>query len=151
MATASNLAVPAAKSGRALNVTLWAIQILLAALFVFGGASKLIAGPEVVAAFDKIGFGQWFRVLTGSLEVLGGIGIVLPRFSGVAALELLCVMVGAVLTHVLVLPPVGMAAVPGTLAIVLALIAYARRSQFVPLRRRLHRAMGNPAVYASDV
>jgi hypothetical protein len=52
--------------GRALNITLWVVQILLAALFAFAGVNKLLAlQPEVVEGFAKIGLGQWFRYLTG--------------------------------------------------------------------------------------
>ena len=102
MATASQTA--AATPGRGLNIALWILQILLGALFVFAGTGKLLAlQPEVVENFQKIGLGNWFRYLTGVLETAGGIGLFIPPLAGLAALGLAGVMVGAALTHVLVL------------------------------------------------
>jgi uncharacterized membrane protein YphA (DoxX/SURF4 family) len=118
---------PKPTPGRALNITLWVVQILLAALFAFAGINKLLAlQPEVVEGFTKIGLGQWFRYLTGGLELAGAIGLLIPRLSGLAALGLAGVMVGAVFAHVLALPPVALAIVPAVLSVVLVLIARAR-------------------------
>ncbi|MBA2429869.1 MAG: DoxX family protein [Thermoleophilaceae bacterium] len=118
---------PKPTPGRALNITLWVVQILLAALFAFAGINKLLAPqPEVVEGFTRIGLGQWFRYLTGGLELAGAIGLLIPRLSGLAALGLAGVMVGAVFAHVLALPPVALAIVPAVLSVVLVLIARAR-------------------------
>jgi hypothetical protein len=53
----------------------------------------------MVAVFAKIGFGQWFRILTGLLEVAGAIGLFVPRFAVYAASMLAVVMVGAIGFH----------------------------------------------------
>jgi uncharacterized membrane protein YphA (DoxX/SURF4 family) len=138
-----------ATPGRALNITLWIVQILLGGMFVFAGGTKLFGHqPEMIQAFDKIGLGQWFRYFTGALELAGGLGLFLPRLSGLAALDLVCVMVGAVVTHALVLPPVSMAAMPGTLAVVFALIAWARRSHVQAIVEHFSSMAGHPASYA---
>lgn len=112
---------------RAMSITLWTAQALLAALFVFGGVNKL-AGlqPEVIESFQKIGLGEWFRYLTGACELAGGVGLLIPRLAGLAALGLVGVMIGAVITHVTVLPPVALALAPAALGVVFALIAKAR-------------------------
>jgi uncharacterized membrane protein YphA (DoxX/SURF4 family) len=94
---------------RTTNVLLWAGQILLAAVFVFAAAGKLLGDPTAVASFETIGFGQWFRYLTGACELAGAIGLLIPRLSGLAALGLVGVMVGATLTNLFLLP--GMAPV----------------------------------------
>jgi len=39
----------------------------------------------------------------GALEIAGAVGVLVPRFSGLAALGLVCLMAGATLTNVLVL------------------------------------------------
>ena len=57
----------------------------------------------MVAMFAKIGFGQWFRILTGSLEVAGAIGLFVPRFAVYAASLLAVVMVGAIGFHLTIL------------------------------------------------
>lgn len=82
----------------------------------------------MVTVFGNIGLGQWFRYLTGTLEVLGGIGLLIPRLAGLAALMLAAVMVGAVLTHLFVLG--GSPALPLALLVAMAIVAWARREAF---------------------
>jgi putative oxidoreductase len=121
---------PTVTRGRARDILLWVVQVLLAALFAFAGLNKLFGlQQEVVDQFTRIGAGQWFRYLTGALELAGAIGLLIPRLSGLAALGLAGVMVGAVLTHLFVLPPVALAVVPGVLGIVFGLIAWGRWPQ----------------------
>ncbi|HEU0087912.1 MAG TPA: DoxX family protein [Pseudonocardiaceae bacterium] len=119
----------AAPLGRAVNITLWVLQVLLAAFFVFVGFIKLVGFQQEVEAFAVIGLGQWFRYLTGALEVAGAIGLLIPRLSGLAALGLAGVMVGAVITHLTVLPPAAFALFPAFLCVVFGLIAWARWPQ----------------------
>ncbi|MQA24889.1 MAG: DoxX family membrane protein [Micromonosporaceae bacterium] len=122
-------AAPVTRS-RALSITLWTAQALLATLFIFAGANKLMGmQPEVIESFQKIGLGDWFRYLTGACELAGGIGLLIPRLAGLAALGLVGVMIGAVITHITVLPPVALALAPATLGVVFALIAKARWSE----------------------
>ncbi len=47
------------------------------------GFTKLAGNEQMVALFEAIGVGQWFRYLTGSLEVAGAILLVIPRTSPV--------------------------------------------------------------------
>jgi len=56
----------------------------------------------LVGLFNAIGIGQWFRYLTGTLEVVGAILLLIPRISGLAALMLAGIMICAVVTHVLI-------------------------------------------------
>jgi putative oxidoreductase len=81
------------------TVAIWALRIVLALAFISGGLSKLTGAPAMVVIFTKIGFGDWFRYLTGVLEVLGAIGLVIPRTSFYAACLLGTVMVGAIGFH----------------------------------------------------
>ena len=52
---------PAIPRGRVALVALWLTQIALAGMFLFTGGLKLTGAPELVALFDAIGIGQWFR------------------------------------------------------------------------------------------
>ena len=47
------------------------VKALLTFAFVAAGAAKLIGAPMMVETFDAIGMGQWFRYLTGVIEVGG--------------------------------------------------------------------------------
>jgi uncharacterized membrane protein YphA (DoxX/SURF4 family) len=133
-------AAPVAQRGRALNITLWVAQVLLAALFVFSAAGKLLGDPTAVASFQTIGFGQWFRYFTGVVELAGGIGLLIPRLSGLAALGLVGVMIGATLTNLFLLPgmaPVAILTV--VLGVVIALVAWGRWPQTKALADTLKR------------
>lgn len=77
------------------HVALWALQILAAASFAFAGYEKLAGAPDQIALFAVIGFGQWFRTLTGILEILGALALLVPRLRALGALALVGVMIGA--------------------------------------------------------
>ena len=85
---------PARRGGRAVNVALWALQILLALVFAMAGLAKVFDDPAMVEMFATIGVGQWFRYVVGALEISGAVGVPIPRFSGSAAIGLVCVMLG---------------------------------------------------------
>lgn len=114
----------ASSRGHAVNIALWAIQVLLALLFAMAGFVKVIGDPAMVEMFVTIGVGQWFRYVVGALEIAGAVGVLVPRFSGLAALGLVCVMVGATLTNLFVL---GASPLPTiVLLVVSALVAWGR-------------------------
>jgi putative oxidoreductase len=122
--------------GRALIVTLWTGQILLAVFFAFTAAPKLLGDPATVASFESIGFGQWFRYLTGACELAGAVGLVIPRLSGVAALGLAGLMVGATATNLFLLPGMApVAVVTVLLGVVFVLIARAHKAETIALVR----------------
>lgn len=91
-----------------MNTVLWIIQIVLAGAFVMAGAMKLSQGKKLQ---DTMAWMETFSDRTvrfiGAVELLGGIGLVLPAATGIApwltplaAAGLAATMVGAVLTHV---------------------------------------------------
>lgn len=130
MTANDTLTAPSTERGRATNITLWVVQVLLAAFFLLAAASPKLAGQQyAVEMFTQIGAGQWFRYLVGALELAGAIGLLIPRLAGLAALGLAAVMVGAVLTQVLVLDSVVMALTPAFLGVALGLIAWRRWEQ----------------------
>jgi len=110
--------------------TLTALRFTLAALFVAAGAATLGGAAEVVAPFGTIanvtGLGDWLRVTTGLLEVLGGLLLGARRTAGVGAVLLGVVMTGAAVAHLVVLgtAPTG----PAVLLAGLAAVAYAHRA-----------------------
>jgi len=84
------------------NVVLWALQIAAGGMFLTLGFLKQSGNAQLVGLFEAIGLGQWFRYLTGALEVTGAFLLLIPRTSGLGALMLAGVMVGAVVTHVFI-------------------------------------------------
>ena len=120
-----------ASTGKIINVGLWILQIAAAGMFLMVGFFKLSGDPRMVALFDAIGLGQWFRYVTGSLEVLGALLLLIPRLSGLGALLLMGVMLGAVPTHLFV---VGGSPLPAIiLLIVTGVTAWGRRKRTMNL------------------
>ena len=85
------------------NIALWVPQVLTAAAFLMAGFAKLSGQPMMVETFDKIGIGQWFRYVTGGIEVASAILLLIPRLTPVGAAILVCAMCGAVPTHLLLI------------------------------------------------
>lgn len=85
------------------------IELVLAAVFLLVGGAKLIGRPDMVALFRDIGVGQWFRYVTGTVEVAGAALLIIPRLSGGSAILLGGVMFVATLIELFVLhrPPVA--------------------------------------------
>ncbi len=119
----SRTSVPA--SGKALNFALWAGAGLLALAFLGACSGKLMGRPEMVALFETIGVGQWFRYATGVCELAGGIMVLVPRTRIWGAGLLACVMLGAIATHLAILhnSPAG----PLTLLILAGIVLWGRR------------------------
>jgi putative oxidoreductase len=60
-----------------LNVVLWMLQGLLAAMFLFHGWIMLFPPAELVAIMNAQ-MAPWFRLFVGVAESLGAIGLLLP-------------------------------------------------------------------------
>jgi putative oxidoreductase len=116
-----------AAPGRALNITLWTLQGLLALAFVAAAAGKLLGSADMIALFDAIGVGQWFRYVTGLLELLGALLLIVPGRAAFGSVLLAAVMVGAVVAHITVLHTAPTA--PLVLFALAALISWGRRLQ----------------------
>lgn len=92
-----------------MNTALWIVQGLLAAGFLFAGASKLAQHHDKLT--DQMGwpgdFSPGFVNTIGGLEVLGALGLILPgifdtapELTPIAAVGLALVQVGAVVVHI---------------------------------------------------
>ena len=109
------------------KAALWALTLVSAGMFLLAGALKWIGVDMEVQLYAAIGIGQWFRYLTGTLEILGATGLFVPALAPYAALLLATVMAGAVFTHLVVIGGNPLAAIL-LLASTLT-IAWLRREQ----------------------
>src|SRR6059036_1640315 len=96
-----------AERSRAVTGLLWVVQVLVALNFFFAGGMKLAGAEAAVQMYDVIGFGQWFRYVTGIIEVGSAILLLVPSWTLVGAVLLVCTMIGAIVAHLTVLhsPP----------------------------------------------
>jgi hypothetical protein len=113
------------------NWTVWAIQGLLAALFLFGGVMKLVMPIEAMT--QDIALPGWFLRFIGVAEVAGALGLLLPQMLDIrpaltplAAACLIVIMCGAVVLTAAT-GGVGAAAVPFVVGVLLAVIVRVRR------------------------
>ncbi len=110
---------------------LWTIRIVLALAFDAAGLAKLAGVAQMVQVFDAMGFGQWFRYLTGMVEIVGAVLLVVPPAGFFGGVLLAATMACAVATHlVLIGGNPAPAVVLGALA---AFVAWRLRPVSIPL------------------
>ena len=91
-----------------MNLLLWILQVLLALYFMFVGVMHFIVPPGLPAPMSWMyGLSAPIHVISGTAEILGALGLVLPAATRIrphltvyAALGLVAVMVLAALFHV---------------------------------------------------
>ena len=71
------------------------LEFVMGVLFLYLGGAKLLGTPAAVRLFNDIGWGQWFRYVTGVVEVSGALLLLIPALAGASALLLMSVMVAA--------------------------------------------------------
>ena len=81
----------------------------------------------MVRLFGQIGVGQWFRYVTGAIELTGGIALLVPSAAIFGAMLLVPTMIGAIVVNVFVVPASPVA--PLVLLLLAATVAWARRNQ----------------------
>lgn len=114
-------------STKGLTITLRVLEVIAALAFLAAGSAKLGGAQQMVAAFTKIGLGQWFRYVTGVFEVTGAVLLLVPSLAGVGALLLACVMVGAIFAHLTILG--GAPVPPAILLLIVGTVAWFRRER----------------------
>jgi uncharacterized membrane protein YphA (DoxX/SURF4 family) len=114
-----------------MNITLWILQVLLAAVFAAHGWMLVSPPPELLDIINEE-MGVGFRFTLGIAEILGAVGIllpgiirVLPRLTEISAACLAFVSVSATIWHV-VRGETSSAAITAALVVVTTLVAYGR-------------------------
>jgi hypothetical protein len=113
-----------------MNVALWVVQGLLAALFLFAGGTKLVLPIEEMT--KEMPMPGWFLRFIGVAELLGALGLILPwllrirpGLTPLAAAGLLLIMIGATVTT-LMTGQIAMALFPLVVGILCVFVAYGR-------------------------
>jgi uncharacterized membrane protein YphA (DoxX/SURF4 family) len=82
------------------SVAFMILKIVLALLFLAAATAKLAGAKMMVAEFDLVGLGQWFRYFTAIVEITGAVLLLWPGRGAFGALLLACVCAGAFLAQV---------------------------------------------------
>ena len=122
-----------------MTYALWILQVLLGALFVFGGVVKLMMPIEELT--KQVGMPGRFLQFISVAEVLGGLGLILPGLlriapglTPLAAACLVIIMIGAVVVT-LASGAVAAALLPLVVGLLLVFVAYGRW-RLAPIRGR---------------
>jgi DoxX-like protein len=113
------------------NRLLWSLQLVLAAIFLFSGAFKLLAPIDLVQ--QQLPLAGAFIRFIGTVETLGAIGLVLPSLlriqpslTPLAAAGLVPLMAGATILTPSFVGELLPALLPLTLGVLAAVVAYGR-------------------------
>lgn len=87
-----------------MEIFIWVLQGLLAAVFLFAGLGKFFGAAMHKANFDKWKLPQWFRTVTGIIETVASIFLILGYWNEVytayGTMILIIVGMGGVFTHI---------------------------------------------------
>ena len=94
-------------------VAVWTLAVVIGLFFMLAGFSKLAgtSGTDWAVRLSHWGYPPASRYAIGGIEILAGLGLLVPPLKRLAAASLMFVMAGALLTHLLhgelvrVLPP----------------------------------------------
>ena len=125
-----------------MNILLWVLQVLLAAVFLAHGLLLLMPPPDIAAQM-LMSLPRWFWVFLGVAEVASAIGLTLPGLTRVmpglvslAAAGIMVVMISATGYHI-VRGENSSAAVTFVLLIMATYVAY-QRWRVLPITARRH-------------
>jgi uncharacterized membrane protein YphA (DoxX/SURF4 family) len=126
------------------TIAIWALRVVLGLVFLYVGTTKVSGTGHTVEYFAAIGWGQWFRCLTGVLDITGVALLFVPNWTCIGAAVLACSVGTGTLISVTVLrgdttwgsgSPEIMVVMPLVLTILAALLTWLTRPY---LDRRPH-------------
>jgi putative oxidoreductase len=102
----------------------WLPRIAVALVFLSVGSSKF-SDPMWVRLFGQIGLGQWFRYLTGVMQIAAGVLVLIPRTALAGVALAACTMLGASIAWLTVLHAPMNAPIPGIMLALLIVVGFA--------------------------
>jgi uncharacterized membrane protein YphA (DoxX/SURF4 family) len=114
-----------------MNIVLWALQVLLAAVFAAHGWLLLFPPADLLAMMNET-MSPAFRLFLGVAEVMAAVGLVLPGITRIlpwlislAAAGLMIVMISATILHI-VRSEISSAVITAILLVLVTSVAYMR-------------------------
>lgn len=103
------------------------IIYLLVIMYFSTGISKLISAESQITNFETWGYNTTFMYVIGAAEVIGAIGLLIPRTRFVSVLVLSTIMLGAIGTHLINGEYLNFL-LPFVLLIILAFVLFRKRA-----------------------
>lgn len=102
----------------------WLPRIGVAVVFLSVGSSKF-TDPMWIRLFGQIGLGQWFRYLTGIMQIAAAVLVLIPRTALARIVLAACTMLGASIAWLTVLHAPMNAPIPGIMLALLIVVGFA--------------------------
>jgi len=102
----------------------WILRVAVAGVFLSVGADKFYADSLWVKLFNQIGWGDWFRYLTGILQITGAVLVVVPRTFLIGIGLLGCTMLGASAIWIVKFGAPANAIIPAAILVALVAIGF---------------------------
>ncbi|RBO83598.1 DoxX family protein [Nocardia puris] len=130
-----------ARPGKIHNRVLWTLQIVLGLFFILASGGPKLVIPHVLMENppQNMTIPLALLVFIGVVEVAGGIGLMVPKLSALAAAGLTVLTILAAGSQAFIADLPEMAIFPLVLAAIFAWIAYERRASITDLRNALSR------------
>ena len=80
-------------------VLLWVLSVLMTLAMAVVGLPKVLGVSPWPEYFATWGYAEWFRVIIGTLQVAGGLALLVPRVARYGAGMLIVIMLGAEVTE----------------------------------------------------
>ena len=78
-----------------IEVVLWILSLILAIVFFYNGANKIIGSPLQVAQFEQLGLPPGSLLVVGFLESIAGLMLTIPRLTVLGGIVLGLIMVAS--------------------------------------------------------
>lgn len=102
----------------------WLPRVAVALVFLSVGSEKFGSHGPWIRVFARIGFGDWFRYLTGVMQVGGALLLLVPPLVTVGTIVLGCTMVGAIIANIFILNTGLAAIIPSLLLAAVAFVGW---------------------------
>lgn len=122
------------------KIIAWACRIAAAVILLQTLFFKFTAAPESVYIFTKVGLEPWGRIISGAVELIAAILLLVPRFTWLGALISMGVIGGAIMSHLTVLGIVVMD--DGGLLFLLAVVTAICSAVVLYINRRMIPVIG---------
>ena len=76
------------------------VSVLLGLMFLFTGGTKLAGLPMHVEHFAHWGYPSWFMYVTGFVESVSAVMLLIPKTRFYGAVLIIGTMLGAIVTHI---------------------------------------------------
>lgn len=115
-----------------LETAILVVQVVLGLIMLASGGVKFIGTDFHTTQFDQFRYPRWFLVVTGGVEVLGGLGLLAglvfaPVLGVLGGLLIAATMIGAILTHLIRVDDPLSASVPAVVFLVAGLVVMVPR------------------------